>query len=132
MSPPPSWITRHRRLLTAVAIVLWALAFTATHVPPSDLGSVTVSDRVLHVIGYAGLTFWIGLAMVATGAAPRRRVVGIALVLAAYGVFDELTQPIFGRTASIHDWLADLVGLVVGLAAAELVATLCHRRSVQT
>jgi VanZ family protein len=81
------------------------------------------------VTGYAGLTFWIGLALIATGAPPRRRVVGIALVLAAYGVFDELTQPIFGRTASIRDWLADLVGIAVGLATAELTALIALRRA---
>jgi len=129
MSPPASWITRRRRLLTAIAVVLWVLAFTATHIPPSDLGHIAVSHRVLHVTGYAGLTFWIGLALIATGAPPRRRVVGIALVLAAYGVFDELTQPIFGRTASIRDWLADLVGIAVGLATAELTALIALRRA---
>jgi VanZ family protein len=38
-------------------------------------------------------------------------------VVAAYSVFDELTQLLVGRTADVFDALADWLGAVLGLAA---------------
>lgn len=46
----------------------------------------------------------------------------IAAVLLAYNAVDELTQaPIPRRTPSLHNWLADVLGVPVGLAAGGLL-----------
>jgi len=33
----------------------------------------------------------------------------------AVGTIDELTQPFANRTASLADWLADIVGIIIAL-----------------
>ena len=33
----------------------------------------------------------------------------------AVGAVDELTQPFVSRTASLADWLADIVGIIIAL-----------------
>ena len=39
------------------------------------------------------------------------------VLLAVWGFVDELTQPLFGRLADVSDWVCDLVGGAIGLAA---------------
>jgi VanZ family protein len=34
----------------------------------------------------------------------------VVLVIALYGTFDEITQPLVGRSRELLDWLADLTG----------------------
>ena len=54
-----------------------------------------------------------------------RRFVGYVLIVAAiYGVLDELTQTLVGRSADVADWLADMVGATVGIWAGLLAARL--------
>jgi len=124
MKPLGSWLPRWRRGLTVALAVLWAMAFVATHIPAGRMPSTHVSDRVLHVIGFGGLSTALGVAMLAhrLGRA-RRALLGLA-VLATYAAFDELTQPLVARTASAYDWLANLAGAVLGLAGVELAGWL--------
>ena len=120
-------LPRYRRPLTCALVVLWAAALVLTHIPPSDMPSPRVSDRVLHVIGYWGLATALAATLVSHGVAPRRRwALGLA-ILAAYGAFDELTQPIFHRHASLYDWLADLVGLALGMLMVEALVWVSSR-----
>jgi VanZ family protein len=44
----------------------------------------------------------------------------ILLLLAAYGSFDEITQRLVGRRCEFGDWLADMAGAMLGLAAQSL------------
>jgi hypothetical protein len=48
---------------------------------------------------------------------PRWRFLPLAIfpVVAAYGAFDELTQPIFRRDAEWGDWYADCTGAAVAV-----------------
>ena len=70
------------------------------------------------------------LATLAAYGLGRIRRVGIAAsVLAAYGAVDELTQELVpGRHASLRDWLADMFGVLLALAACELSLALLKRR----
>jgi len=65
-------------------------------------------------------------------AAPRACVssaaVAVSIAAAAYGAFDELTQPLFGRSASWGDWLADMVGAAVAVIVFEAVLSMRARR----
>jgi VanZ family protein len=95
----------------------WLAILIATHVP-KDFPAVPSGqwDKLAHFSAYATLavlfaTAWQLSAGVLVGAHLR-----IAwLLLATYGAFDELTQPLFGRDASGLDWLADATGAAVGL-----------------
>jgi VanZ family protein len=56
------------------------------------------------------------------------RLIGLVLLVAAgYGILDELTQALVGRSADIKDWFADLVGATAGIWAALLAHWLGRR-----
>lgn len=92
----------------AALVLYWLLCVTATHVPvPHGAESLMLADKLAHCVMYCGLALLFGL----------RFNPGIlaALILATYGVADELTQPYFGRSAELLDWVADLTGIITGL-----------------
>jgi len=84
-----------------------------THLPPSDLPKTHVSDKLAHFAVYALLGTLLGIAI-----GRRWSWLGGAVVVTTigliYGAIDELTQPLFGRSCSIHDWYADAAGVVFG------------------
>lgn len=113
---------------TAFAVAL-AGAFTGTHLPPREIPVGIGSDKVAHAVGYfvLGTLLWIALR---ARALPRTRRIGWTLGgLAVYAAFDELTQPLFSRHASLADALADVAGVLSAVGACEAVtAILASRR----
>lgn len=112
---------RTRRIMLAICITVWAASFAATHVPIAELpSSMDVSDKTLHAMGYFVLSaaFWWTLLVYGKGAAVRAG--ATAIVMAAYGVLDEVTQQLtnawFHRWGRFDDWLADLCGIVIAVA----------------
>jgi len=116
----------HRRQILLGLIVLWAMAFAATHIPAAGLPEMHLSDKRLHVIGYFGLggAFWI--ALTAFRVRLSRRVGAVLLGLLVYGAMDEISQPLVNRHASLHDWLADAAGTALAVAVG-LVSHVLHR-----
>jgi VanZ family protein len=119
-------MTYLRWILWALTLAYWATLFVFTHLPPSRLPHPDVNDKLEHFLAYGllsgmmGLTLWVAF--------PTRRWVArlpllIVVGAAAYGAFDELTQPLTRRTADIHDWFADCAGAV----AAAVVLFLLQR-----
>jgi len=80
----------------------------------------TVSDKTQHLVTFGVLTAWAALAY------PRARLVPLGLALSGLGGMIELLQPITGRSDDILDWLADSVGVLIGLGVA-----LASRRTAQ-
>ena len=86
--------------LALTVVMLWPL-----EAPPSAPES---SDKIVHFIAFAALAFplsrtgRIGLLPVFVGAS-------------AFGGIIELIQPSFKRSADINDWVADVVGVVLGI-----------------
>jgi len=81
-------------------------------------------DKTLHAIGFTilgALTVW-RIDVKATGISFATAVAWY-LGLLAYGAFDELTQPITGRSCELTDWLADACGAAIGI-----VLVVLHRR----
>lgn len=83
---------------------------------PGRLGHL---DKVGHLFGYALLTF-LAFRAAEIGPAQSRRTpirswrvhpIAIVLMLLAFGVADETTQPFFGRTLDWYDYAADVVGI---------------------
>jgi VanZ family protein len=109
------------RVLVRVAFVLYTMALlTATHWPGLTVeGPINRTDLVIH----AGVLFWwtvllYNAHLVATGdrigcGCFKRRIVWTAVAGFAFAVFDELTQPMFGRQADPTDLGADAVGVLV-------------------
>jgi len=121
MNGARAWTKPLRRTMFAACAIVWACAFVATHVPAKELPGFRVGDKVLHVVGFLGLGAVFLLALVAHGKSRRRRVWMGFPVLLLYAAFDEITQPLVGRTAALTDWLSDAAGAALAIAAVETV-----------
>ena len=78
-------------------------------------------DKVVHLLMYAGFVFAILWGyrepFKEKGKAYRQKAIGMALAIGAvYGVLTEIMQEtvVPGRTGSVYDWIADLVGCILG------------------
>ena len=82
--------------LTLTVAMLWPLEAP----PPAPEGS----DKLVHFIAFAALarTGSFGLLPVFLGAS-------------AFGGAIELIQPSFNRRADLNDWVADIVGVILGI-----------------
>ncbi len=105
------WLPQRRGAL----IVLWIVLAILTHLPvPQSAPQIRNLDKLIHMLMY----FPLGLLL------PTCRVRGCqsgwvcVLVIALYGIIDELLQIPVGRTASVFDWLADLAGATWGCLVA--------------
>ena len=68
-------------------------------------------DKVAHLIAFAALAF----PLARTG---RFGLIPVFVVGSAFGGLIEIIQPSFGRSADMHDWIADIAGLGLGIALA--------------
>ncbi|MEX0725471.1 MAG: VanZ family protein [Planctomycetaceae bacterium] len=95
----------------------WLVLFIGTHIHiPSDVNKVLQegSDKLIHAAMYALLAIlWAVWRSSTTNWNWKETVQGI-VVLALYGMCDELLQIPVGRHADVADWFADCVGLVAG------------------
>jgi hypothetical protein len=115
-----------RRIMLGFCILAWIGAFIGTHVPVESLpGELPGSDLLLHLIGYALLAgiFWKTLRIHGCDS-PRRRILIVLITLAFYGLFDEISQPWFGRDFAWADWGADLLGVATMVVCCEFIAFL--------
>lgn len=120
-------MTMSHSVRTACVVCFWVyglMLLVATHAPADDVAFIVQAadyglldpDKLIHMAAYGVLGL---LGALAYGG--RWNTVATAAVLfttlAAWGVVDELTQPLFGRLADISDWVCDLVGAAIGLTA---------------
>ena len=70
------------------------------------------ADKIVHLICYAGLSFWVSFAC---NIKTKKQFALPALITSGYGIIDEIHQSLVpGRTASFFDWLADSFGGIFG------------------
>ena len=118
-----------RRGLLILCITLWIGAAVATHLPKRNAPSLHTSDKILHVVGYAGLSAIFFLTMAAHGIPLKRRILfGCTILLLLYAPLDEITQPLVGRHASVWDWCADAVGVAAIVILDSLITWISRRR----
>ena len=91
--------------ITLTVAMLWPLDAP----PPAPEGS----DKLVHFIAFAALAF----PLARTG---RLGLVAVFIGASAFGGLIELIQPTFNRSADLGDWIADTVGVVIGIGAALL------------
>ncbi|WP_419188953.1 VanZ family protein [Stieleria marina] len=102
------------RVVLIVLVVYWLTIFAGTHLAHPPEISSTINDKVKHFVAYLGLTVLLS-AVLDLPARKRWWIIVIAIV-ATYGIVDELTQQLVpGRVADVKDYVADLVGMIVGL-----------------
>lgn len=126
--PPPArpWLAR--------AFAVATLAFTgilvyATHHPRPEelLGRNPPSDKTLHFAAYATLAALAAATWLTARRTKQRGIATLAVALAVFGGFDEVTQPLFNRQAEPLDWLYDCIGIAIGLAAVSTLFAIFRR-----
>lgn len=98
------------------ALLVWTLlVLTATHWPNPNIDLDPLGgDKTVHFVAYG---IWGALA-VRGWARSFRQAAGAASLGGMLAALDEVTQPFFGRHADTADWMADLLGLLIGVAMA--------------
>ena len=86
--------------LTLTLAMLWPMEAP----PPAPEGS----DKLVHFIAFAALAF----PLARTG---RFGLLPVFVGASAFGGTIELIQPSFNRSADVNDWVADVVGVVLGI-----------------
>jgi len=107
-----------RWLLVCALVAYWLAMFTGTHLPRIPQALADQGDKVLHICGYLGLAFLLLAWRATRGTITLRRLGLLLLLIAIYGAFDEVTQPLVGRQCDFSDWVADLFGAVLGILIA--------------
>ena len=87
-------------MLTLTIAMLWPLEAP----PPTPEGS----DKLVHFVAFATLAFPLALS-------GRIGLLPVFIGASAYGGAIELIQPSFNRSADINDWIADIIGVVLGI-----------------
>lgn len=103
---------RHHLTWYFLGALLTLVVIVSSLVPNEDLPHVRVSDKVEHIVAYAGLALWFG------GLMPPRRYVYLAMALLALGGGIEIAQGLMGlgREADWRDFYADAFGAALGIA----------------
>ncbi len=87
--------------------VLFVITFLSL-LPADELPKVAGSDKLHHLLAYAGLMFWVALRK------PKYWLV-LLLFFVAWGGAIELIQPYVNRYAEWLDFLVNSVGLLLGV-----------------
>jgi len=131
--PRPPRAAWPARLLAAASVAYACVLAWATHHPkPEDLlGRNPPSDKLVHVGAYTVLAALVAATLAAAGRLSPRGMRIAAVSLAAFAVVDEATQPLpwFRRTADPLDWIFDVVGIAIGMAAVAGLVALMRRRA---
>ena len=98
--------------LTLTVAMLWPM----DQPPPAPEGS----DKLVHFMAFAALAF----PLARTG---RIGLLPVFIGASAFGGAIELIQPSFNRSADINDWVADIVGVVLGIGCGLLYRRIRRR-----
>jgi len=98
--------------LTLTVAMLWPMEAP----PPAPEGS----DKLVHLVAFAALAF----PLARTG---RFGLLPVFIGASAFGGAIELIQPSFNRSADLNDWVADVVGVILGIGLGLLYSRLRKR-----
>jgi len=92
-------------LTLIVTTVLTVAMLWPIHQPPSAPDG---TDKFVHLVAFAALAF----PLARTG---RIGLVPVFVGASFFGGLIELIQPSFNRSADLNDWVADVVGVILGI-----------------
>lgn len=114
------WSSHPGACLCLVGAVLFTgVMLVLTHLPNSKVPPWIVrwgDDKFRHVVAYG---IWACLVLGSSrlwSASRGRALVGVLFGAAVLAAMDELSQPRFGRTASVWDYAASMLGAAIGCA----------------
>tara|TARA_B100000963_G_C22256008_1_gene506351 strand:+ start:269 stop:601 length:333 start_codon:yes stop_codon:yes gene_type:complete len=97
-----------RKYLDIPITLAVTLTLTVTMLWPLEAPPPGGSDKVVHLIAFAALSF----PLARTG---RFGLTPVFVGASAFGGLIELIQPSFNRSADMNDWVADILGVVLGV-----------------
>ena len=92
-------------LTAVVTTVLTAAMLWPLEAPPP---APDESDKLVHFMAFAALAF----PLARTG---RLGLLPVSIGASAFGAIIELIQPTFNRSAELSDWIADTLGVLIGI-----------------
>ena len=98
--------------IIVTVILTVAMLWPLDTLPPAPGGS----DKIVHIVAFAALSF----PLARTG---RFGLLPVFVGASVFGGAIELIQPSFNRSADLNDWIADIVGVALGI-----VCGLIYRR----
>lgn len=105
--------------------IYWIILFTATSIPSEYAPSIGIGDKFSHFFAYFGLSVLLYLTLLFQKKfAILNKYPGfMSLMIASlYGMFDELHQMLIpGRSGELLDWIADFVGVIIGILIVKLI-----------
>ena len=104
-----------QRGVWVVVAVYWISMFAGTHWPKGPHLPISGGDKLMHFSAYLGLAFLLSLATATWSPTLWLKSTAIVILLACYGAFDEITQPLVGRDCELFDWYADVTGVLVAV-----------------
>ncbi len=110
--------TAKRKLTIAMLILYWPVIFIATHVPVKQVFGVPAnSDKFLHFIAYAALTFllWFSIILDNKKFFAWRKIAIMVTIVCLYGIADEFLQKFVSRGCDVFDLAADISGMVFAM-----------------
>lgn len=129
MTEPTPLRRRFHRLFQLAVVGYWLAMFAATHVPRVEVVErLPTTDKELHFSGYFVLGLLLPFWRLPVPPPTLRRMVRLWAVIALYGAIDELLQIPVGRSAEVHDWVADAGGAAGGILLAALITRLAGTR----
>ncbi|MBX3433809.1 MAG: VanZ family protein [Pirellulales bacterium] len=123
----PRW-RRYAVRARTLAVAYFLVLATATHWPDVSTGGFSLSDKVIHLGAYLMLTVLTLLGWELTiGRLEPKHFFAVWLAGTLYGILDEVLQTPVGRDCDVHDWLADVLGIVLGLLVYQAGRALARR-----
>ncbi len=86
--------------------------------PPAPEGA----DKLVHLVAFVALAF----PLARTG---RFGLIPVLIGASAFGAIIELIQPTFNRSADLNDWVADTLGVLIGIGLGLAYRRVRQRRS---
>jgi hypothetical protein len=111
-------VTQRQKTTIAVLIIYWIALVVLAHMTiPQVVYQAKVSDKWLHFLAYLNLVFLVWFSIYPDSKVRWRNKAGwlVFFAVVVYGGLDELTQPYFGRTKDLMDFLANAKGVATGL-----------------
>ena len=100
-----------------VLAAYWLALVVGTHLPADRVpNTFSTMDKAVHLVAYAGLAVLLAIHLYRK--MPAKNWQGYLFVgLSLFGALDEYTQRFVGRIPDVFDWIADVLGVGVGLCA---------------
>jgi VanZ family protein len=115
-----------------LAVAFTAIVILCTHIPqelmPSQLQKRGL-DKLQHIVAYGTITFLFVLSL----KNPLSLLSAFLLFFAtlAIGIFDEVTQPLVSRQASLADLVANVIGILTALLLSMVGKYRCKKTNTE-